>query len=61
MERVVERAVAGTGNFPTLTKLNYSDWVLLMKVKMQARGLWNAIDPGGVVTVMEDRTALVTP
>src|SRR6266540_745104 len=58
VERVIERVVAGTGNFTTLIKVNYSDWALLMKVKMQARGLWNAIELGGVITVMEDRTAL---
>ncbi|WVZ50972.1 hypothetical protein U9M48_002169 [Paspalum notatum var. saurae] len=60
VERVVERvtaAASGPANFPVLTKTNYNDWALLMKVKMQARGLWDAIEPGDV-DVMEDRMAL---
>jgi transposase InsO family protein len=45
VERVVERVVApGTTTYPTLTKTNYNDWALLMKVKMQARGLWEAVE-----------------
>ncbi|CAA6674154.1 unnamed protein product [Spirodela intermedia] len=31
-----------------LTKTNYSDWALLMKVKLRARLLWTAIEKGGV-------------
>jgi hypothetical protein len=27
--------------------MNYSDWALLMKVKLKARGLWAAVKPGG--------------
>jgi hypothetical protein len=43
----VERiAASGPANFPVLTKTNYNDWSLLMKIKLEARGLWNAIDPG---------------
>ncbi|CAA7398617.1 unnamed protein product [Spirodela intermedia] len=30
-----------------LTKTNYSDWALLMKVKLRARSLWTAIEKGG--------------
>jgi hypothetical protein len=40
-----------------LTRTNYSDWVLLMKVKMQARELWEAINPGEVDEPL-DRLAL---
>ncbi|CAA7391866.1 unnamed protein product [Spirodela intermedia] len=31
-----------------LTKTNYSNWALLMKVKLRARLLWTAIEKGGV-------------
>jgi hypothetical protein len=58
VERVVERiAASGPANFPVLTKTNYNDWSLLMKIKLEARGLWNAIDPGGVDRQV-DRMAL---
>ena len=59
-ESVVQRAIrevsAGT-MFPMLTKTNYSDWALLMKVKLRARLLWTAIEKGGVKP-HEDRQAL---
>jgi len=31
------------GGWPQLTHANYHDWSLLMKVKLQARGLWDAV------------------
>lgn len=31
-----------------LTNANYNDWSLLMKIKLEARCLWNAIDLGDV-------------
>jgi len=31
-----------------LTKSNYHEWSLLMKVKLQARHLWEAVHVGGV-------------
>ena len=40
-----------------LTKTNYTQWSLVTKVKMQARNLWDAIEPGGV-SLQEDRMAL---
>jgi hypothetical protein len=47
VERVVEKvASAGPANYPILTKSNYNQWSLLMRIKMEARGLWGAIDPG---------------
>jgi hypothetical protein len=45
VERVVERA-ALMGNFPILSKTNYSDWVAVMHVMVQARGLWDAVNIG---------------
>jgi hypothetical protein len=37
VERVVEKvASAGLANYPLLTKTNYNDWALLMKIKLEA-------------------------
>jgi hypothetical protein len=47
----------GPANWPMLIKTNYTQWSLAMKVKMQARNLWDAIEPGGV-SLQEDRMAL---
>jgi hypothetical protein len=58
VERIIERtAAAGTTSYPVLTKSNYNDWALLMKIKLEARSLWMAIDPGDVERHV-DRTAL---
>jgi hypothetical protein len=38
--------VGGGCSYPTLTKTNYSNWALLMKVKLKAHGLWVAVEPG---------------
>jgi hypothetical protein len=47
VERVVEKVMsAGLANYPLLTKSNYNQWSLLMKIKLEARGLWGAIEPG---------------
>jgi hypothetical protein len=46
IQRVI-REVGGGSSYSTLTKTNYSDWALLMKVKLKARGLWAAVEPGG--------------
>jgi hypothetical protein len=44
VEQVVEKmALAGLVNYPPLTKINYNDWALLMKIKLQARLLWVAV------------------
>lgn len=37
----------GGNNFPMLTRMNYTEWSLLMKVKLEARGIWDAIKFGG--------------
>ncbi|WVZ61704.1 hypothetical protein U9M48_011534 [Paspalum notatum var. saurae] len=59
VERIIERvASAGPASYPVLTKTNYNDWALLMKIKLQARSLWRAIDPGDDVSEPEDRMAL---
>jgi hypothetical protein len=43
----VFREVGGGSSYPALTKTNYSDWALLMKVKLKARALWSVIENGG--------------
>jgi hypothetical protein len=35
----VTREVGGGRSYPALTKTNYSDWVLQMKMKLKARDL----------------------
>jgi hypothetical protein len=35
-------------NWQLLTKTNYTEWVLIMKIKLQARNLWEVIEPGDV-------------
>ena len=39
------REVNGT-SWPTLTRTNYGEWAVTMKVKLRARRLWNAVDKG---------------
>jgi len=56
VQRVI-REVGGGTSYPALTKTNYSDWAALMKVKLMARALWAAVDPGGV-DPQEDMMAL---
>jgi hypothetical protein len=31
--------------YPTLTRTNYNEWALLMKVNMQAQGIWHTVEP----------------
>lgn len=56
MQTVYRDLGAGTP-WPMLTKTNYHEWSLLMKVKMQARQLWDAVD-GGDVDFHNDRWVL---
>lgn len=39
--------VGGRSSYSVLTKTNYSDWALLMKVKLKARVLWIIIEDEG--------------
>jgi hypothetical protein len=55
--RVVREFGGGAPNWPMLTKTNYTQWSLVMKIKMEARDLWEAIEPGGV-SLRVDRMAL---
>jgi hypothetical protein len=35
-----------SGQFPLLTKTNYSDWSAMMRIMLRARGLWAAVKEG---------------
>ena len=59
-EVVIERIIregGGSGNWPQLTKTNYNEWSLRMKLKMQARCLWEAVEFDDV-EFDDDRNAL---
>jgi hypothetical protein len=56
-QRVVREISVGPANWPLLTKMNYTECALIMKIKLQERNLWEAIEPGDV-TLQEDRMAL---
>ncbi|WVZ91404.1 hypothetical protein U9M48_037581 [Paspalum notatum var. saurae] len=56
VERVIKEALASV-QYPLLTKTNYPEWVVMMRINLQAQGLWDAIEPGDV-TYGEDRLAL---
>jgi hypothetical protein len=43
VQRVIQE-VGGGSSYPTLTKTNYPDWALLMKVKLRVWSLWSAVD-----------------
>jgi hypothetical protein len=47
IQRVI-REIGGESSYHVLTKINYSDWTLLMKVKLKARALWSIIEDSGV-------------
>jgi hypothetical protein len=38
-------------------KANYNQWAMLMKIKLEARGLWGMVDPGNA-EFQVDRMAL---
>jgi hypothetical protein len=49
VEWVVEKvALAGSVNYLFLTKTNYNNWALLMKIKLEAWLLWAAVILGDV-------------
>ena len=59
IHRVVKEGWGGPANYPVLTKTNYNDWALLMKIKLEAKCLWGAIKPSGVIIERHvDRMAL---
>jgi hypothetical protein len=56
-QRVVREIGVRPANWPLLTKTNYTEWTLIMKIKLQVRNLWEAIEPGDV-TLQEDQMTL---
>nr|CAE03285.2 OSJNBb0046P18.1 [Oryza sativa Japonica Group] len=60
VHRVVREVTTSSVVYPTLTRTNYQDWVLVMRVNMQAQGLWGAVEPEGddLVDYRQDRQAL---
>ncbi|XP_066392142.1 uncharacterized protein [Miscanthus floridulus] len=57
MEREESEPAGGGNAMSMLTKSNYHKWSLLMKVKLLARWLWEAVHVGGV-NYDDDRRAL---
>jgi hypothetical protein len=55
-ERVV-RESTGSAQYPTLTRSNYAEWAMVMRVKLQAQHLWDVIKYG-VDDEDDDRAAL---
>jgi hypothetical protein len=55
--RVVYRDSGSSTSWPMLDKTNYYEWSQTMKLRMQARDLWEAIE-GGPVQFRDDRRAL---
>ena len=53
----LSRDGGATARLLMLTRTNYPDWALLMRVSLQAQGLWTAIDPG-YAEYREDHAAL---
>ncbi|BAH94919.1 Os10g0459550 [Oryza sativa Japonica Group] len=53
----VMKETAGSVVYPMLTRTNYTDWALVMRVNLQAQGLWSAIEPG-YAEYQDDRMAL---
>ena len=45
------REVSGT-SWLTLTRTNYGEWAVTMKVKLRARQLWNAVDMSAMEAIL---------
>ncbi|WVZ66256.1 hypothetical protein U9M48_015503 [Paspalum notatum var. saurae] len=56
LERVVEKATAAV-TYPMLTRTNYTEWSLVMRVNLQAAGLWEVVNTGEG-EYRDDRNAL---
>ncbi|WVZ88500.1 hypothetical protein U9M48_035017 [Paspalum notatum var. saurae] len=51
------RDARGSAPYPVLTRTNYDNWVVMMKVMLEARGLWEAVE-AGTTERQEDRWAM---
>uniref|UniRef100_A0ACD5YFN0 Uncharacterized protein n=1 Tax=Avena sativa TaxID=4498 RepID=A0ACD5YFN0_AVESA len=47
----------GSATYPTLTRTNYQEWTILMRIALQGAGLWEAVDTGDA-TERAERQAL---
>jgi hypothetical protein len=56
VERVIEKSVMEI-TYPVLTRTNYSEWSLVMRVNLQAASLWDDIEDD-TTDYREDRNAL---
>ena len=56
IHRVV-REETGKHKYPLLTKTNFYSWAALMRLKLQARSLWEAVNVG-TADFVDDRNAL---
>jgi hypothetical protein len=61
--RIVERVIQGGGGGgsmhpPMLTRTNYQEWSLVMKVQMEAEGLWDVLVNDLFGSKRDDRRAL---
>jgi hypothetical protein len=57
---VIEWVVKETSTsmqYPTLMRINYNKWSMLMRVNLQAQGLWHAVKPEeeNVIEYRDDR------
>src|SRR6266542_2235195 len=55
-ERII-REGGGSVQYPVLTRTNYVDWAIIMRIQLQAQGLWDAVNLGDV-NDHKDRLAL---
>jgi hypothetical protein len=55
--QAIVRDVGPDGGWPTLTKINYVEWDVVMRVRLQVRHMWEAVRYGDV-DYYEDRRAL---
>jgi hypothetical protein len=46
---------SSTVTFPTLTKTNYQEWAILMRIALQGAGLWEAVDTGDATERQESQ------
>ncbi|WVZ54431.1 hypothetical protein U9M48_005224 [Paspalum notatum var. saurae] len=57
---VEEPETRGSVQYPMLTRTNYQEWSLLMRVNLEVAGLWHAVEPeeDDVIEYREDRLAM---
>ncbi|XP_073351897.1 uncharacterized protein [Aegilops tauschii subsp. strangulata] len=55
----VLQSAPSSGALPMLTRTNYAEWALLMKVYLQAHGWWGAVSHGDV-SYHHERNAMIT-